>query len=118
MRVPYFRAKDKDSEQYVEGFYVEFPEHFDTSRECKLVHVIMVVVPDTNSSIPNMPMLGMFGGGEELQNALNETFRKNTLNFCTIDITTLQQIGEVEIGANLFKPDGYIKSPNSQIVLT
>lgn len=114
MRVPYFRAKDKDSEIYVEGFYSEFPEHTDANNECKLVHAIMVVVPDT-SSIPTMPMLGLFG--TDSQN-IKISYTKNTLSYCTIDISTLEQIGEVEIGEDLFKPESYIKSPNSSIVLT
>ncbi len=115
MRVPYFRAKDKDSEQWVEGFYVEFPESSDFTHECKLVHAIMVVVPDAKS-IPMMPMLGMFGDDakKSVENAIS---KRNTLNFCTIDIHTLQLVGEVEIGSTTFKPEGYIKSANSSIVI-
>ena len=112
MRAPYFRAKDKDSEQFVEGFYVEFPETSDFIYGCKMVHAIMVVVPDA-SAIPTMPMLGMFG-----ENTSQPTIsKKNTLNFCTIDINSLQLIGEVEIGSNTFKPEGYIKPANGGIVL-
>ena len=101
MRVPYFTAKDKDSDQWVEGFYVEFPEHSNFNQECKLVHAIMVVTPDAGMG----GMMGMLGG------------MKNTLNFCTIDISTLQQVGEVEIGATLFNPQGYVKNPKSSIIL-
>lgn len=111
MRVPYFTAKDKDSEQWVEGFYVEFPEHSNFNQECKLVHAIMVVTPDTGT----MSMLGgLMGGNPGMQQVGG---MKNTLNFCTIDISTLQQVGEVEIGETLFKPEGYIKSPKGSIIL-
>ncbi len=114
MRVPYFRAKDKDSEQWVEGFYVEFPEHSDFNQECKLVHAIMVVVPDAGMG-GMMSMLSGLAGGNPAMQKLNTT--KNTLNFCTIDISTLQQIGEVEIGEKLFKAETWIKNPNSSIIL-
>ena len=114
MRIPYFRAKDKDSDLYVEGFYAEFPEHNDPNNECKLIHAIMVVVPDA-TPIPEMPMLGLMGIQDQFQEIVN---KRNTLNYCTIDISTLQQIGEVEIGSELFKPDAYIKSPNSSIIIS
>ena len=94
MRVPYFRAKDKDSETWVEGFYVEFPEHPNINTECKLIHAIMVIVPE----------------------AIGDTFR-NTLSFCTIDVNTLVQIGEIEIGGQYFNPSSYIQNPHSQIIL-
>lgn len=111
MRVPYFKAKDKDSEVWVEGFYVEFPEHADLSRECRLIHAIMVVVLDP-TPLPMMPMMGA-----EAQKTLQETMKRNTLNFVTIDMSTLQQIGEVEIGGDYYKPEAYIKNPHSQIIL-
>ena len=109
MRVPYFRAKDQDSDQFVEGFYVEFPESSDVSKESKLIHAIMVVVPDMGA-IPMMPMLGLTGGDQKPSG-------KNTLNFCTIDINTLKLVGEVEIGDSTFKPNGYIKQVGSNIIL-
>lgn len=114
MKVPYFTAKDKDSDQWVEGFYVEFPEHSDFTKECKLVHVIMTVVPDASMN-GIMGMMSGFAGGNPGMQQLGGM--KNTLGFCTIDINTLQQIGEVEIGEPLFKAEGYIKNPKSSIVL-
>ena len=107
MRVPYFRAKDKDSEQWVEGFYTEFPESSDLTKECKMVHALMVVVQDTRK-IPFMPMLSMLG--EDAKKQAEEIIsKKNTINYCTIDISTLEQIGEVEIGSITFNPEVYIK---------
>ena len=117
MRVPYFMAKDKDSDQIVEGFYVEFPEHNNFNQECRLIHAIMTVIPDTSMS-GMMSMLGGLSGGNPDMQQVGATKSRNTLGFCTIDIKTLQQIGEVEIGANLFKPEGYVKSPNGSIILT
>lgn len=114
MRVPYFTAKDKDSDQWVEGFYVEFPEHSNFNQECKLVHAIMVVTPDAGMG-GMMGMLGGLAGGNPGMQQMGSM--KNTLNFCTIDISTLQQVGEVEIGAALFNPQGYVKNPKSSIIL-
>lgn len=119
MRVPYFIAKDKDSDQWVEGFYAEFPEYPDITQECRMIHAIMTIVPDT-SSLANMHgVMGIMGGfvnGEPDMQQFNNAV-KNTLGFCTIDINTLQQIGEVEVGSPTFKAEGYVKNPRSSIVL-
>lgn len=114
MRVPYFTAKDKDSDLYVTGFYAEFPEYSDESRTSRIIPVIMVVVIDTNT--PQIPMMGMMG--EEAQKQMQEALgKRNTLNFCTIDISTLRQIGEIEIGEPTYNPTTYIKNSHSQIIL-
>lgn len=90
--IPYFRAKDKDSEQWVEGFYAEFPETKNPNVENRLVPAIVLVTPS------------MFNNN-------------NTLNYCTIDISTLEQIGEIEIASPIYKADSYVKPMGSGIIL-
>lgn len=40
MKVPYFKAKDKDSDKIVEGFYFEYPviDDGDTNSICIITH--------------------------------------------------------------------------------
>lgn len=90
MKVPYFRAKDKDSDRIVEGFYFEYPETtycFSTdyaTEKCKLIPCI-VTYRMSDWGLPNVPQLA------------------------TIDINTLEQIGEIEIGQKVYIPDKYLK---------
>ena len=112
MKVPIFRAKDKDSDQWVEGFYVEFPSC--DANECTMTHAIMVVIPDENSVSPNET--------EKVPNELVELVdnftvngeggyrlvQSNTLMYCTIDITTLEKIKDGEIGQSIYYQDSNI----------
>lgn len=89
MKLPYFKAKGKDSDRWIEGFYFEYPETTYCFSEdydrgtCKLIPCI-VHHRMTDWNLPNTPEL------------------------CTIDINTLEQIGEVEIGHKYYQPLEYI----------
>lgn len=78
MQVPIFRAKDADSGEYVEGFYVEYPvanskKTDDFEVKCSLInHCIFVYKPS---------VLGI----------INEPY------VCTIDIQTLEFVRFAEI---------------------
>lgn len=115
MKVPFFKAKDIDSDKWVEGFYVEFPELYQVENS-PLTHVIMVVVPDENSLFPDK-----LGESEMFDDMIHmaENFtvngeggyklaQQNTLVYCTIDINTLEQIGEVEIGKQFINRGDYL----------
>lgn len=90
MKIPYFKAKDKDSDRIVEGFYFEYPEttycfsNDYADCKCKLIPCI-VTYRMSDWGLPNVPQL------------------------VTIDINTLEQIGKVEIGQKAYIPDKYLK---------
>jgi hypothetical protein len=115
MKAPIFRAKDKDSDEWVEGFYVQFPAQRDVD-ECAMVHAIMVVVPDENSLSPDSEINGI--NKELIDMAKNFTVngesgyqlkQLNTLVYCTIDISTLEKVRDVEIGQRIYYNDMYIQ---------
>lgn len=75
MQIPYFRAKDKDSDQMVEGFYVEYPitnTQQDTVIETNIAHCIFVHKPG---------MMGM----------INEPY------VCSIELGTLEFVKYVDV---------------------
>jgi hypothetical protein len=90
MKIPYFKAKDKDSDRIVEGFYFEYPETtycFSNDYEiakCKLIPCI-VTHRMTDWGLPNIPQL------------------------VTIDKSTLEKIGYIEIDNDIYIPNTYIK---------
>lgn len=104
MRVPYFRAKDLDSDVYVEGFYVEYPKVANVNN-CEMVHAILVYIPDPEF----VPIISVTSFEDEVYTPKRDI--PNTLSFCTIDINTLQLIGEVEIGNKKFNSDTFVRPP-------
>jgi hypothetical protein len=90
MLVPYFRARDLNSIQMVEGFYTNFPETEDA--DAPLVHALMIPTP-----IEEPPLNLVINTGEE-EIEVPEPPKKNTLMYCTIEISTLEKIKDVEIG--------------------
>lgn len=90
MKIPYFKAKDKDNDKIIEGFYFEYPETTycisnDYERcKCKLIPCI-VTYRMTDWGLPNIPQ------------------------FAIIDKSTLEKIGEIEIDNDIYIPDTYIK---------
>lgn len=89
MKIPYFKAKDKDSDRIVEGFYFEYPETtycFSNDYERCGVKLIpcLVTYRMTDWGLPNIPQLA------------------------TIDKSTLEKIGEIEIENDNYIPDTYI----------
>ena len=89
MLVPYFKAKDKDTDREVRGFYFEYPEttycfseDYDNGK-CKLIPCL-VTHRMTDWGLPNIPQLA------------------------TIDKSTLEKIGEIEIDNDIYIPDTYI----------
>lgn len=89
MLVPYFKAKDKDTDREVRGFYFEYPEttycfseDYDNGK-CKLIPCI-VTYRMSDWGLPNVPQLA------------------------TIDKSTLEKIGEIEIDNDIYIPDTYI----------
>ena len=89
MKIPYFRARDLNSDQMVEGFYVNFPE--TEAKDAPLVHALMVTVPVER---PDLNIVFDPGNGKKVLEP--EPPKMNTLMYCTIDITTLEKIGEIE----------------------
>lgn len=119
MKVPYFKAKDKDSDQWVEGFYVQFPMQHDV-EDCPLVHAIMIPIPDENSLSPDE--------ADKIPQELTEVVENftvngedgyklsqlNTLMYCTIDFSTLEKIKDIEVEPQneefiVLKPKGIFK---------
>lgn len=90
MKIPYFKAKDLNSDQIVEGFYTNFPE--TEAENAPLVHALMIPTP-----IEEPPLNLVIDTGEE-KIEVPEPPKKNTLMYCTIDISTLEKIKDVEIG--------------------
>ena len=75
MQIPIFKAKDKDSDEYVEGFYVEYPitnAPQSSSVETNIAHCIFVHKP------------GMMG-------LINEPY------VCSIDFGTLEFVKYIEV---------------------
>ena len=77
MQIPIFRAKDRDSEQMVEGFYVEYPvanvpNNGDIVTNTNIAHCIFTHKP------------GMMG-------IINEPY------VCTIDLATLEFVKFIDI---------------------
>lgn len=89
MKVPVFRAKDRDSDRYYEGFYFAYPEttycfsNDYANGKVKLIHCI-VTHRMTDWGLPNQPVL------------------------VTIDIETLEQIGEVDSSEMYYSPNEYM----------
>lgn len=87
MKIPYFRAKDKDSDRIIEGFYFEYPEttycFSNDYVNCKLIPCL-ITHRMTDWGLPNIPQLA------------------------TIDKSTLEKIGEIEIDNDIYIPDTYI----------
>lgn len=86
MRVPYFRAKDKDTGLVVEGFYFEYPATaycFAEDYKDFKVPIIPCIVTSrmTDWGLPNQPML-----------------------VSNIDRSTLEQIGYVETENEYYPP--------------
>lgn len=92
MKIPYFKAKDKDSEDYYEGFYFEYPETTYCFKEDyevgKPVRMIPCLVSHRMSDweLPNVPQL------------------------ITIDRDTLEHVGYIETDRELYYPNGYVLS--------
>lgn len=89
MLVPYFKAKDIDTDREVRGFYFEYPEttycfsNDYVDCKCKLIPCI-VTHRMTDWGLPNVPQL------------------------VTIDKSTLEKIGNIEIDNDIYIPDTYI----------
>lgn len=90
MKIPYFKARDLNSDQIVEGFYTNFPE--TEAEDAPLVHALMVTVP---IETPDLNLVIETGDGERIK--VPEQPKKNTLMYCTIDISTLELIGEEDV---------------------
>lgn len=75
MQVPYFRAKDKDSDTIVEGFYANFP---------------VVKNPSESDILANISH-GLLTYRNGIMGLINEPV------FCTIDMTTLEFIKFVDV---------------------
>jgi len=90
MKIPLFRAKDKDSDRYFTGFYFEYPATtfcFTEDYHNGKVKIIKCLVSHTSTDwgLPNKPIL------------------------ITIDENTLEKIGEIETDNKDYIPDEYIK---------
>jgi len=92
LRVPYYRAKDKDSDTYFNGFYFNYPqttfcfsEDYHKGKKVILQHCL-ATYRSTDWGLPNVPCM------------------------VTIDISTLQKIGEVEASDEFYIPEEYIKN--------
>lgn len=75
MQVPIFRAKDRDSNEYVEGFYVEYPitnTPQESVIDTNIAHCIFVHKPG---------MMGM----------INEPY------VCSIDLGTLEFVKYIDV---------------------
>lgn len=86
MRVPYFRAKDKDSNIVVEGFFFAYPKTtycFEDAYKRHPAELAYCICFNrmTDWGLPNRPVC------------------------CTIDINTLELIGYVETGVETYAPD-------------
>ncbi len=75
MRVPIFRAKDNDSDEYVEGFYVEYPP---------------VNVPEADVSVSSMARC-IFVCKPGMMGIINDPY------VCSIDIGTLEFVRYIDI---------------------
>ena len=75
MQVPYFRAKDKDSDQIVEGFYCNYP---------------MIKNPQNDQILTNV-VHSIFTYKDGMMGLINEPVA------CSIDPTTLEFIKFVDV---------------------
>ena len=81
MQVPIFRAKDRDSNEYVEGFYVEYPitnTPQESAIDTNIAHCIFVHKPG---------MMGM----------INEPY------VCSIEFATLEFVRYVDVPCSVGK---------------
>ena len=78
MKIPYFKAKDEDSEKIVKGFYACMPETTYCFTE------------DYISSPVKMKHYIIF-------HIMTDWCLPNRLQCCNIDVSTLEQIGWVEV---------------------
>lgn len=94
MKVPYFRAKDKDSETIVEGFYFAYPKttYCVDDYERYPVEIVHCLCFDqmTDWGLPNRPMV------------------------CTIDKNTLELTGYVDTDAETYSPSWLNRYKNNQ----
>lgn len=97
MRVPYYTAKNKDSDKYYKGFYFAYPrttycftEDYKGAHKVELIHCL-VCYRSTDWGLPNEPYL------------------------VTIDVSTLQKIGEVETSDEFYIPEEYIKESTEKV---
>ena len=74
MKVPYFRAKDRDSDTIVEGFYCSYP----------------LMKTQTDPLVPN-EVHSIFTYKDGMMGMINEPVA------CSIDITTLEFVKWVEV---------------------
>lgn len=90
MKVPIFKAKDKDSNSWVEGTYFAYP----TTTFC--------FAEDYQDGVPVVPMILFW--------AMTDWGLPNKPMFCTIDPDTLEQTGWIDTDTRLFKPGKWMVS--------
>lgn len=94
MKIPVFRAKDTDGDNYYTGFYFEYPvttfcfseDYANGKVELKKC---LATYRTTDWGLPNVPCV------------------------VTIDTSTLEQIGEIDTEEKSYIPDSYMKSNTS-----